>query len=246
VRGITRFALALAAAGTCWATGSALAADQDVAARNLSFTPDEVALKPGETLTIRHDDGAIAHNLKFDDEPKRRVEASTGWVVKRTFTVASDQPYSFFCSLHAGMRGYVWVNDAGVVPQPTATPVPSRTPIPSATPTPTASASPSATPVATGEPPPVPPASAPAAAATLRSARILGARRRGLKLRIDLSAPAPVRVTLRRGARRIVVRFARVAAGPRTLRIHRRLKRGRYRLVLRAAGTTRTFAFRVR
>ena len=163
-------------------------------------------------------------------------------MVKRTFTVASDQPYSFFCSLHAGMRGYVWVNDAGAVPQ--STPAPSRTPVPSPTPTPTASASPSSTPVATGAPP-APQAPAPVAA-TLRSARVLGARRRGVRLRINLSAAAPVRVTLRRGARRTVVRFARVAAGPRTLRIHRQLKRGRYRLVLRTAGTTRTFAFRVR
>ena len=82
--------------------------------------------------------------------------------------------------------------------------------------------------------------------------------RRCVRLRIDLSAPADVRGTLRRrapGARRFkafgAVRFGRVGAGPRRLQLRRtasgrRLRAGRYRLALTAAGETRTLAFRVR
>ncbi len=77
-------------------------------------------------------------------------------------------------------------------------------------------------------------------------------------MRIDLSAPADVRGTLRRrapGARRFkrfgAVDFGRVAAGPQRLRFARtsagrRLKPGRYRLGLKAAGSEETLAFRVR
>ena len=67
-----------------------------------------------------------------------------------------------------------------------------------------------------------------------------------------------MRATLRRrapGARRFkrfgAVEFGRVAAGPQRLRFvrtsaGRRLKPGRYRLALEAAGAERTLAFRVR
>jgi hypothetical protein len=82
-------------------------------------------------------------------------------------------------------------------------------------------------------------------------------RRPGARLRIDLSAPADVRGTLRRrapGARRFRafgrLRFGRVGAGARTLTFTRtaagrRLRPGRYTLALHAAGTRRTLAFRV-
>jgi hypothetical protein len=87
----------------------------------------------------------------------------------------------------------------------------------------------------------------------MRTLKLLAARRSGLRLRIDLSAPATVRGVLRRrapGTRRFAayatLRFGRVAAGPRTLRSAKRLKSGRYRLALSAAGAARTLAFRVK
>jgi hypothetical protein len=96
------------------------------------------------------------------------------------------------------------------------------------------------------------------AAATFCTRRSAACPRPGVRLRIDVSAPAEVGGTLTRrpraGARfrRFgTVRFGRVAAGPRTLRFTRtaagrRLTRGAYRLALRAAGSTRALAFRVR
>ena len=159
----------------------------------------------------------------------------------------------FSCSLHPGMSGKVYVNATGTVPTPSATrdrrrPRPPRPPHRR---TATRDARRRA-----------PPARAPPhrrrgtpAAATLRTAIVSReacvrrgprCRRPGVRLRIDLSAPADVRGTLRRrapGARRFQafgsVRFGRVAAGPRTLKFTRtaagrRLRPGRYSLALRA------------
>ncbi|MGH2968133.1 MAG: cupredoxin domain-containing protein, partial [Solirubrobacteraceae bacterium] len=123
MRRAARIALPLLALAGVSAAGvlPALAADQTVFARNSSFDPGTVALKPGETLTIEHDDGSVQHNLKFDDEPARRQEAGTGWIVMRTFGAgeAREPPYGFRCSLHAGMSGRVYVNEAGAVPTAT-------------------------------------------------------------------------------------------------------------------------------
>ena len=83
-------------------------------------------------------------------------------------------------------------------------------------------------------------------------------RRPGVRLRIDLSAAAPVTGTVFRRARRGApfrrfgsLDFGRVAAGPRTLsftrtKAGRRLTAASYRLALKAAGSTRTVSFRVR
>lgn len=262
-----RIALAAALIGSGGAAaGAALAADREVFARDRDFTPGTVAVQPGDTLTIRHDDGIVEHDLQFSDEATRRQEAGTGWTVQRTFTAGEqrEDPYTFFCSLHPGMSGRVYVNATGTVP----------TPAPSATASPTTTASPSATATATATRTPAPgapgPSGSPApgpsgrepATAVLRSASVaeracIRCPRPGVRLRIDLSAPADVRGTLRRrapGARRYrafgSVRFGRVAAGPRTLRFTRtaagrRLRPGRYTLALRAGEARRTLTFRV-
>ena len=59
------------------AAGAALAADREVVARNNAFTPATVALQPGDTLTIRHDDRLVEHELKFSDEATKRQEPGT-------------------------------------------------------------------------------------------------------------------------------------------------------------------------
>ena len=70
---------------------------------NAAFTPSTVALKPGDTLTIRHDDGAIEHELKFADEahaaPDGRHRLDGDAHVRRRPSSAT-QPYVFVCSLH--------------------------------------------------------------------------------------------------------------------------------------------------
>ena len=253
-----RIAVAAASLGAFGAAGAALAADQDVVARDSRFNPARVALKPGETLTVRHDDGAIAHSLQFTDEPSQRVPPSTKWTVQRTFAAAEarDDPYVFFCSVHAGMRGFVYVNATGTVPAPSPTPTPTATP--------TATASPTATPTAT--PPPGGPAGDPASRHDPGAGAALAERR---ALRVPALSPAgrphpdrPLRPGRRArdaqrrapGAKRFkrygTVRFGTVAAGPRTLRFTRtaagkRLRAGRYTLALRAAGERRTLRFRV-
>ena len=250
------------------AAGAALAADREVVARNSAFSPATVALQPGDTLTIRHDDRFIEHELKFSDEATKRQEPGIGWTVQRTFTAAEqrDEPYVFSCGLHPGMSGKVYVNATGTVPTPSATPSVTST----ATATATSSASPgsTATPgsgTTTGPGPQTGGGGTPAAA-TLRTATVSPkacvrrgprCKRPGVRLRIDLSAPADVRGTLRRkapGARRFKafggVRFGRVTAGPRTLKFTRnaagrRLLPGRYSLALRAGEARRTLSFRV-
>ena len=265
-----RIALAAALIGSGGAAaGAALAADQEVVARNSAFSPATVAVQPGDTLTIRHDDGIVEHNLQFTDEATRRQEAGTGWTVQRTFTAGEQReaPYTFFCSLHP-MSGRVYVNATGTVPTPTpsatATATTSASPTATATatrtPTPGTDSSGSSGPGTSGSPGSDPAGSAPAA--VLRSVSVaksacMRCRRPGVRLRIDLSAPADVRGTLRRrapGASRFKlfgrVRFGRVAAGPRTLRFTRtadgkRLRPGRYTLALRAGEARRTLRFRV-
>jgi plastocyanin len=246
---VRRAALPLLALAAVCAAGAlpALAADQGVQVRGLQFSPSTVALKPGETLTIANGSGA-AHSLRFTDEATARRDAEVGWTETRTFTAAEarDEPYEFYCRLHKlyGMRGFVYVNATGTVPA--ATPAPTTTPGPTATPGPSPSATP--TPGPGGGPAP-----APAPAAKLRSLKLGRAGRRGVSVAIDLSRASAVRGTLKRRApgaerfRRVTrVRFGTVAAGPRTLKLKRRLKPGRYRLRLTAAGQTRTLRFRVR
>jgi plastocyanin len=259
-------AVALIASGGA-AAGAALAADRDVVARDSAFSPATVALQPGDTLTIRHDDRLVEHELKFSDEAAKRQEAGIGWTVARTFTAAEqrDAPYVFSCGLHPGMSGRVYVNATGTVPTPSATP--------SVTSTATATATSSASPGSTATPgagtttgPAAQTGGGGAPSAALRTATVSpkacvrrGPRctRPGVRLRVDLSAPAEVHGKLRRkapGARRFKafggVRFGRVAAGPRTLRFTRnaagrRLLPGRYSLALRAGEARRTLSFLV-
>jgi plastocyanin len=269
----SRVALGLAVLAVGGGIGAlpALADDQSVVAMNLHFTPKNVAVRPGETVTISNQD-SVAHNLQFADEASRRAETGLGWTVTRTFTAgeARDAPYRYFCNIHFGMEGFVYVNATGTVPvQPTPTPSATATPSPSPTATPTATSTPHAggtpvpapTPAGTGAP--ASGAGSPAAV-RLRSARVLAARAcrpgakacRGVVLRLDLSAPASVRGSLRRrGAHGFApfgtVRLGRVAAGPHTVafartRAGRRLRPGRYRLALHAGSAARTVAFRVR
>ena len=83
------------------------------------------------------------------------------------------------------------------------------------------------------------------AAARFCARRGPGCRRPGVRLRIDLSAPARVTGVLRRRAKRFGrVDFGTVAAGPQTLRFRRtaageRLVPGRYSLAVRVDGDAR-------
>jgi len=80
------------------------------------------------------------------------------------------------------------------------------------------------------------------------STRSRACRRPGVAVRIDLTSEARVRGTFKRGRRRAGrINLGIVAAGPRTVRIGRRLKPGRYTLRVRVGNLPqRTLRFRIR
>ena len=235
----------------------ALAADGTVDAQGSRFYPADVAVRPGEKVTFRNS-GPTRHTLKFDDERSARADGQS-WIVERVFNDARETPYRFVCQVHVtvGMTGNVYVNATGTLPaQPTPTPTSGFS-----TPTPTATATATATATTgpgggTGPPP----------ATELRSLELTATRfcarrsddcsRPGVRLTIDLSAPAEVDGTVKRRRpsgrykRFGTVDFGVVDAGPQELAFKRvesgrRLKPGRHKLKLSAAGEKHTLKFRV-
>jgi plastocyanin len=191
-----------------------------ITASNYAFTPAELTVAPGESVRLANAGGF--HSFEFADGSYPANPTSSDDPVwddlSRTFATAGD--YAFVCGAHPQMTGVVKVRD------PAATP----TPTPSPTPTPA-------------------PAPAPSAPPEVRSLKLAAktfcvrrCARPGVRVRIDLSAPATVTGTLRRRGRRFgAVRFGTVAAGARTLKFRRtasgrRLVSGRYALRLLVAG----------
>lgn len=233
----------------------ALAADGSVAIRDYSFSPSQVAVMPGESVTWQAEGTTASHNVHFDGEAALG-KPSAAFSGSRQFPDAGT--FAYYCDVHATMTGTVFVNATGTVPTPSPTASPTRTP--TASPSPTASPppggggsgppAPGSGPAATGAPGAIVSSFRARAArsrfCTTRSARC---RRPGVFLLIDLGAAEPVRVrgTLRRGARRVRAVSLRVRPGSRRVRLPgRRLAPGRYVLTLRAGGIARTLRFRVR
>jgi len=115
-----------AVAAAALAAPAAVAEDRSVRATfDDTFVPREVAVKPGETVTVTNAGGE--HNVAWNDggmrpTPSTAVEPD-GWPaggVARTFTRTGR--YRYYCELHAtpsgdfGMVGYVHVNAAGLLP----------------------------------------------------------------------------------------------------------------------------------
>jgi hypothetical protein len=209
-------------------------------------------------VTFKHASEFYAHSVQFSDQPEPLVQPGMGWTASRTFTAAEEraEPYDFFCTVHDTMLGKVYVNATGTVP---------GGPSPTATSTSTATATATATATSSASPSPTPPGSGGAQEPALVSVKLRGTRfctRRsascrhpGVKVDIELSAPAEVRGKLkrRRGGRYRKfgsLDFGQLPAGPHRLAFKkaggRRLKPGRYRLALRAGGERRTLKFRVR
>jgi plastocyanin len=251
-----RLVLAAVTVGLIAAVAPALAAeDHTVTASDYVFAPRDITIAPGDRVVFANSGGS--HNFVFEDgprfpeEPTPAGDAVWNTPLSRVFTVAGT--YRFYCAAHggpggAGMSGTVTVAAGGPVPVPTPTPTPTPTPGPS------------------GQSP-APPGGNAVQVRSLASAatsfcvrRSPECRRPGVRLRIDLSAPARVTGVLRRRSRRAGaparrfgrVDFGTVAAGPRTLTFKRtasgkRLTAGRYTLAasVRGAGT-RSLGFRVR
>lgn len=230
--------------GACLAVGvlPALATDRSVSIRDFAFTPSNVAVTPGGTVSWATELGSSMHNVHFDDQATAFGPASSDFSASRTFD--QEETYTYHCDVHPLMRGTVYVNATGTVPTPSTTP--SSTPSPSASPTPSGQppTSPSPSPGGGGG------GSAGSTTAPVTSFRVTAASgRRGvfLTLRLGAGAAARVRGTLRRGARR--VRRVTLLARPGRHRLKlpgRRLAPGHYKLTLKAGDLTRTVRFRVR
>jgi plastocyanin len=220
-------AVAVLVAALATAALPAPAADDETSvAQDFAFAPPSVTIDPGDTVTFGNAGGT--HNFEFADQAVPAAPTDSGdpvWDTPLTRTFSAPGTYEFHCGLHGFMTGRVVVRDPSATPTPTATPDPGGT--------------------------------QPAALAirTLRvrgrafcSTRSRACRRPGVALRIDLTAAAHVRGTLRRGRRRAgKINLGTVAAGPRTVRIGRRLKPGRYTLRVRVGNLPqRTLRFRIR
>jgi plastocyanin len=229
--------LARGAATTVQVTASGAGTDPKV------FTQATVTIQVGDT--VRWTNASGFHNVQFEDgtfTQPATPQLPQNWpaTVQRTFDTPGT--YTYFCSAHkaVGMTGTVIVQ---------APPTPTPTPPPTATPPPTGGSS-------------APPAQLRSVKVTRThfcTQRSRACKKPGVVLAIDLSGPTAVtgaltRAPLRGGARYRrfgTVDFGQVAAGPRQLRFSRtksgrRLTPARYKLVLQAAGTTRTLRFRVR
>jgi plastocyanin len=209
--------LAALAAGVAAGALPALAADQSVTASGLSFSPSEVTIEAGDTVTWNNASGT--HNVVFDDGPaytEPSAPLGAPWTRSRRFDDTGT--FHYHCGFHgAAMSGSVVVVTPGSLPTPTPTPAPTPTATPTRTPTPTPTATATATPAgtATATPTPAPGTSGgalrvPRLAAVRVTPAVRGGRLRG-SVRVE-----PAGATLA-----VVVRAAGRVAG----RLERRVDR---------------------
>jgi plastocyanin len=208
----------------------ALAADHDVGTGAVSYSPNDLSVAVGDTVTWRNTSGGF-HNVHFDDGTVNAPPSNADWSYPRTFTEAGE--YRYHCDFHGpGMSGVVRVGTSAPTPTPTPTATPTAPPDPD--PDPSATPGPSATPTPDpggSAPPPV--------AATIDDLRV---RRRAKGGRVRLRAavgPAGTELTIvvrragkRVGRRTVTVQEAGVVAF--TVRLNRATRRA-----LRRAGKLR-------
>jgi plastocyanin len=77
-----------------------------IAIDNFSFTPKEITVAPGTTITwVNHDD--VPHTVVSPDKKFRSKALNTDEEFSFTFTDAGT--YSYFCSVHPMMTGKIIV-----------------------------------------------------------------------------------------------------------------------------------------
>jgi plastocyanin len=248
--------LALSAAGVALVaavTPAFAAQDHTITASNFQYTNGTITIATGDRVIFANSGGT--HNFAFDpgpDYPEDPLPANdAAWNPPPSRTFDTPGTYPFHCEQHpTQMTGTITVTGAPPTPTPSPAPSPAPQPSPSPSPSPEPGGSGGTTP-AGGLPVVV-------RSLTLAPGRFCArrgpkCRRPGVRLRIDLAAPARVTGVLkRRGKRFGRVDFGKVAAGPRTLRFRRtasgkRLTAGRYTLAVSVDGVTaKTLRFRVR
>jgi plastocyanin len=117
-----------AAVAVLAAASSAHATNQTVGVTSNLFTPKNVTVTQGETVTWNNTSGI--HNVHFDDGSFDQPASPTAapWTVSRTFTGTTPGTYRYYCELHggpggAGMSGTVTVTTPGFPRPKGATPV---------------------------------------------------------------------------------------------------------------------------
>jgi plastocyanin len=246
-----RLAPAVLAVVLVAAVAPALAAQQShtITARQMPnrFDPPTLTIGAGELVTFANAGGV--HNFAFEDGEQYPDDpegpGGPGWAMPQGRAFPTAGTYRFLCEQHpTEMTGTITVTAATPSPGPSPSPQPGPSPSPS--PGPGGGTTPSG-----GQPTQV--RSVSLASGSFCTRRGPKCRRPGVRLRIDLSAPARVTGVLTRRAKRFGrVDFGSVAAGPRTLRFQRtssgkRLRAGRYSLALSVDGVAaKTLRFRVR
>jgi plastocyanin len=106
--GCVRLALVLASLGVAAVVGTpgALASEQLVQIGNFAFSPANVTVAVGTTVTFRNNDDMV-HTIVAEDGSFRSKALDTGDQYSFTF----DKPgnYAFVCGLHPFMHGKITV-----------------------------------------------------------------------------------------------------------------------------------------
>jgi plastocyanin len=179
------------------------------------WSPGELSVKAGESVTWRFAGTAVAHNVKSD---------SANWTFQNTIAVGGPDAaytfttpgyYTFICQLHPGpMHGTVTVTDGTGEPPPPPPPPPlGEQPFPNDQPAPTVFE--------------LRDRNAP----QLTDVSITG-RVRAARVRFRLSEPANATISVTRGARIVQVRRFSASAGANDVTV-RGLPAGRYQVELR-------------
>jgi plastocyanin len=129
-----RLKIATLVLGVLLLTPSTQAADPEIVADTASatFTPSEVTVGVGATVTVSRASGGIyEHNSHYYDQPSGcpSLPTTESWTCQRTFDTPGD--YKFHCDLHTAMTATVHVVAASNSPPAASAPTtPAGTPTP--------------------------------------------------------------------------------------------------------------------
>ena len=99
--------LMLAACGTKPATSDVIVATTAVTIQSYTFTPSEISIKVGETVTWTNLD-SVAHNIVADDGSWGSSQLNKGDKFSFTFNQAGS--YTYHCGVHPNMIGKIIVS----------------------------------------------------------------------------------------------------------------------------------------
>jgi plastocyanin len=212
---------AIALTGALAAAAPAYADDQTISADdNVVFTPDEVRIDVGDTVTWTFANPNVPHNVAAkSDSPTTWATGDEGNYVTNhadvTHTFDADGTYTFQCQVHPDMDGTVIVGDGG--DPPPDDPPPDNPP-------------PSSPPPTGGTHPTTPPPTAGTDTVKPTVKRVkLKALRRAVRVRFRLSEPATVTVRVKRGHKVLKAKRVQAAAGTHSVTLRsKKLKKGRY------------------